>query len=594
MAVLTPGLVFLSHRLLSLVCLSVLVASVRLALNAYLGLSIPAWAYVVLTALCTPLALIMRIILDEMHHRRRASVLGARMVPRVIGRSFGNVDLLKTVFKETQDGYPADLRFAWASVYGNTYNLRVFWDNLFMTDEPDTIKLILASDFANYEKGNKLRNSLHSVLGTGVFNSDGNMWKFHRSMTRPFFSRDRISDFENFAHHADNVIYQMKTRFKEGYAVDFQDAISRFTLDSASEFLLGQDVQSLSTGFSYPHCAQDYKDSQDPYLYLSPAEAFSCAFKEAQEALAQRVRGGPIWPIWEIFKDNTARPMKVVDAYLLPIVNKAIEKQRDRARGCADDDKIGEEETLLDHLVTLTTDKTVLRDEILNILVASRDTTASTLTFVIYFLATNPTVLARLREEVLTKVGPSARPTYADIKDMKYLRAVVNETLRLFPPVPFNVRGTVRETMWPSTNPTEKPFYIPAKSSCLYSVFAMHRRTDLWGSDALEFDPDRFLDERVQYFTANPFIFLPFNAGPRICLGQQFAYNEMSFMIIRLLQNFSSISLDPSAQPPETLPPVSWARQWGRKGIEQFRPKSHLTMYSYGGLWVTMKQVEAM
>lgn len=110
MAVLTPGLVFLSHRLLSLVCLSVLVASVRLALNAYLGLSTPAWAYAVLTALCVPLALILRIIFDEMHHHRRASVLGARMVPRVVGRSFGNVDLLKTLFKETQDGYPGKIQ----------------------------------------------------------------------------------------------------------------------------------------------------------------------------------------------------------------------------------------------------------------------------------------------------------------------------------------------------------------------------------------------------------------------------------------------------------------------------------------------------
>lgn len=66
-----------------------------------------------------------------------------------------------------------------------------------------------------------------------------------------------------------------------------------------------------------------------------------------------------------------------------------------------------------------------------------------------------------------------------------------------------------------------------------------------------------------------------------IIYGVQFAYNEISFMLIRLLQNFSSISLDPSAQPPETRPPVSWAGHQGRKGIEQFRPKAHLTMYSY-------------
>lgn len=99
------------------------------------------------------------------------------------------------------------------------------------------------------------------------------------------------------------------------------------------------------------------------------------------------------------------------------------------------------------------------------------------------------------------------------------------------------------------------------------------------------FDPDRFLDERVtKYLVANPFIFLPFNAGPRICLGQQFAYNEVSFFLVRLLQNFSSMSLDLKSQPPETLPPSSWKNCPGRKGIEEVFPKSHLTIYSYVSL----------
>lgn len=120
----------------------------------------------------------------------------------------------------------------------------------------------------------------------------------------------------------------------------------------------------------------------------------------------------------------------------------------------------------------------------------------------------------------------------------------------------------------------------------------IHRRTDLWGPDALEFDPDRFLDDRVRkYLTPKPYIFVPFNAGPRICLGQQFAYNEMSFVIIRLLQNFTSIALDTASQPPDSVPPASWAGAPGRKGIEKIWPRSHLTMYSKGGLWVKMEEV---
>lgn len=131
------------------------------------------------------------------------------------------------------------------------------------------------------------------------------MFRFHRSMTRPFFSRDRISDFENFTRHADDVISQMRDRLRSGHAVDFQvlipkftrtlvlmlthlqDAVSRFTLDSASEFLFGKDVQSLSTGLPYPHHIAGTHASRS-----TPSETFAVAVSESQEALSQRLRTG--------------------------------------------------------------------------------------------------------------------------------------------------------------------------------------------------------------------------------------------------------------------------------------------------------------
>jgi cytochrome P450 len=91
-------------------------------------------------------------------------------------------------------------------------------------------------------------------------------------------------------------------------------------------------------------------------------------------------------------------------------------------------------------LLVIPVDPVVLKDEILNIMIAGRDTTAGTLTFVVYLLSTHPRVLSRLREEIATKIGLRNYPTYEAIRDMKYLRAVINETLRLFPAVPFNIR----------------------------------------------------------------------------------------------------------------------------------------------------------
>lgn len=94
------------------------------------------------------------------------------------------------------------------------------------------------------------------------------------------------------------------------------------------------------------------------------------------------------------------------------------------------------------------------------------------------------------------------------------------------------------------------------------------------------FDPERFIDSRVKkYLTPNPFIFLPFNAGPRICLGQQFAYHETSYFLIRLLQQFQSISLDLSVQPEWAAPPKEWKMYGvGTQKTDKIRMKSYLTM----------------
>jgi len=254
-------------------------------------------------------------------------------------------------------------------------------------------------------------------------------------------------------------------------------------------------------------------------------------------------------------------------------------------------ESVQEDETLLDHLVNFTDDLKILKDETLNIMIAGRDTTATTLSSAIYLLSMHPDALSRLRKEILDTVGPIRRPTYEDIKEMKYLRAFINETLRLYPPVPFNIRESIEATTLSPITPGGKPVYIPPKTGVSYCVMVMHRRKDLWGPDADEFDPDRFLDHRLhKYLTPNPFIFLPFNAGPRICLGQQFAYNETSFMLIRVLQQFSHIALDGEAQPPEGKPLPYWANERGRQSIEKLRFRSHLTIYAQGGVWVRMHE----
>jgi hypothetical protein len=130
----------------------------------------------------------------------------------------------------------------------------------------------------------------------------------------------------------------------------------------------------------------------------------------------------------------------------------------------------------------------------------------------------------------------------------------------------------------------------------LFLIFEPMSPVPMFCLSASIFDPDRWIDERMKLVTRNPFIFLPFNAGPRICLGQQvcacavflhfcqqfvlpqFAYSEMSYFLIRLLQNFSEISFAEDVQPPETRPPAEWKSCPGTKGTDKIRFTVSLTL----------------
>ncbi|QRV78298.1 cytochrome P450 family protein [Ceratobasidium sp. AG-Ba] len=190
--------------------------------------------------------------------------------------------------------------------------------------------------------------------------------------------------------------------------------------------------------------------------------------------------------------------------------------------------------------------------------------------------------MRNLRDEILATVGPMGHPTPDNFRDMKYLRAVINETLRLFPAVPINERSAAKCTVIKSG---AKSYYITKGTT----------RKDLWGPDAEEFDPERWLDDRLkQYLTPNPFIFLPFNAGPRI----QFAYkkvhlplrvlltdwnelSEVSFLLVRLLQRVDAIEIAPEAHPDGTLPPEEWNAGLAEKRLIRFGQRA-ISRYTAG------------
>lgn len=176
-------------------------------------------------------------------------------------------------------------------------------------------------------------------------------------MTRPFFSKDRISHFEIFGRHADEAIVLIKERLNTGHAIDIQDLVSRFTLDSATDFLFGHCVHVLLVpdGLPYSPVVNDLDPSKHSCSDEDYAVKFSNAFADAQLASAKRIQLGSLWPLFEFWKDSTLGYMDVINAFIDPILREAIEKKAVINR--SDKKEIDDGDTLLDHLINYTDGK---------------------------------------------------------------------------------------------------------------------------------------------------------------------------------------------------------------------------------------------
>ncbi|KAK7044237.1 Protein kinase alk2 [Paramarasmius palmivorus] len=417
-----PGIVYLSKKVPRLGVPLIALYLFHLVRRAYLEIELPARVVALSYLLCLPAVFTFYVLYHKWSTARAAASLGA-VLPPTSGDdpTPGGILTLIRAVRNFKAEYLAEGVQDKLDQIGYTFNMRVLFSDRIVTCEPEYIKAILATRFEEFEKGEDTRSAFNSLLGTGVFAADGELWKFHRGITRPFFTKDRISHFDIFDRHADSAIAQMKRRFKEGYPVDFQDVVARFTLDSATEFLFGKDVNTLSGTLPYPFYSPLTNVASDSSDEIR--NTFVRAFNEAQLATAIRVRFGDEWPLFEFWQDKTKEKMKDVNRFLEPVLTEALQRQREKgaAPHLKGDREVKEGETVLDHLVNYTDDPVILRDEIMNLAVAGRDT--------------YPEVFRRLREEIFTKIGPDRRPTFDDFRDMKYLRAVLNEVLRLYPPV---------------------------------------------------------------------------------------------------------------------------------------------------------------
>jgi len=221
------------------------------------------------------------------------------------------------------------------------------------------------------------------------------------------------------------------------------------------------------------------------------------------------------------------RGIKVLERFVEPFIARTLAISPSELEKLSKSDK---DFTFLHQMARSTRDAKVIRDQLMAVLLAGRDTTAATLSWTVYELANYPAIYHKLRNEVLATVGPSRAPTYEDLKGMTYLTHTLNETLRLYPAVPYNLRAALKDTTLPG-RPGQPDIACLEGDIVVYSAFSMQRRKDLYPEVSEKFaDPAIFSPDRWDHWTPKAWNYVPFNGGPRICVGQNFAMTEMAFV----------------------------------------------------------------
>ncbi|KAF3490783.1 n-alkane-inducible cytochrome P450 [Arthroderma uncinatum] len=441
-------------------------------------------------------------------HNRFARRHGCQPVARSANKDpFLGLDTIRRGIRAAREHKTLEKSCERFRLYGNTYTSKMFLTPVIVSVEPENIKTALAVNFTDYGIAHRFE-VFKPLLGKGIFDTDGDHWAKSRALIRPNFARDQVADLTMFENLISDLFALIPRDGKT--VVDLQSLFFRYTTDSATEFLFGESVGSL-------------QKSQSEF-------GFTVAFNYALNAITTK---GMLGPLGVFYRDRKAdESNRICREFAEQFVEKAIH--------AVQPDQEGEEKTnpqtkrqkyIFSHeLASRTSDKRRILDELMNVLIAGRDTTASLLSNMFFMLAKHPAIWAKLRAEVASLEG--RLPTYTELRNLKYVKF----SLRLHPVVPVNDRLAMRDTVLPMGGGKDglSPVFVPKGTLFSYNVYAMHRRTDLYGADAEVFRPERWEDGRLQPRWG----YLPFNGGPRICLGQQYALTEAAYVTVRMAQEF--------------------------------------------------------
>ncbi|KAM0788869.1 hypothetical protein ACM66B_002954 [Microbotryomycetes sp. NB124-2] len=401
---------------------------------------------------------------------------------------------------------------------GKCLTLTLPWQRMIALTRPEQIEHVQKTNFQNYGKGQSFHENVKDILGDGIFAVDGPKWHAQRKATSRVFTgtafRGVISQSLNSSLAKMVKILERHSASGQPFALD--TLFFAFTLDSFAEMAFGLSIGALNP------------DSDAPI-------PFAEAFDEAQGLLDRRFLD-PTWKITEKL-DGRARTMRKSRKILDDFCFKVIEERQQKGLGNMTKEDKGEAASLdlLSLFMALRDDqgqpmsKSALKDACLNLIIAGRDTTAQALSWTFWrLLAQAPEWIDSVRKEA----DESGVPDYDSFRSFVQSNSVFMEGLRLAPSVPKNLWIAQGDDQIPNGPRIQKGDFI------MWSDWVMNRVPEVWGEDAAEFKPSRWIDEQGKLKNESQWKFHAFNGGYRLCLGQDLAKFEAVTVISTLLRDF--------------------------------------------------------
>lgn len=379
---------------------------------------------------------------------------------------------------------------------GTTFENPIPLGRLIATSEPDFMRYVLQINHRNYKKG-KSYEVLKLLLGNGLVTSNGDFWQKQRRLAQPaFYKKNLESLFEVMGETA--AIYFKGLDKKTGTTIDIAREMMAVTAKIALKSLFSNNTE---------------EDLDVVYESMT----------EAQRYVSDRLNN-PFTTFWYKLNGRNRRFNKDIDV-LEEVVMKAITDRRESNEKYPD---------LLQMMMDATyegsneqMDNQQLKDEMVTIFSAGHETSANGLTWLLYLLTQHPDIINKLRAEIATTVG-NRLPGFHELRQLTYVRQVIDESMRLYPPV-WGISRTAIEA------DEFRGVEIKPNDIVFCMIYNAHHREDLF-ENAKSFNPDRFAPEKAKKMTKMSY--LPFGGGPRLCIGNMFALMEMQLILTGLLQRY--------------------------------------------------------